>query len=195
MQAERGHRKNLHSPMFREIGVGVILGRNGSAGPQVVTQDLGRQAANPTFATGVAYYDLDGDAFYDLDEGIPGLHVAVEGASFSCTTALGGGWVVPIPTQAATRTVTFSGLGLNESLTSQVAQATNAKADLKLAYLPPTITSPAVGDAGFPYALTFKPLGARPPIFGTAGPSAPTPARTARAPPASPPRQLPDTPF
>src|SRR5262249_23467325 len=40
MQNPAGHRINLHNPSYKEIGVGVINGTNGSVGPQVVTEDF-----------------------------------------------------------------------------------------------------------------------------------------------------------
>ncbi len=157
MQNPRGHRNSIHSTNYREIGVGVQLGTNGpSIGPQLVTQDFGKQTANPTLGTGVAYYDLNSNNFYDPGEGISGLTVNVSGVTTSyCNTAIGGGWVVPIPTTATTRTVTFSGLGMNRTASLVVPASTNAKADLKLSYAPPSITSPATATAGSSHNLTF----------------------------------------
>ncbi|MEI6655289.1 MAG: CAP domain-containing protein, partial [Verrucomicrobiota bacterium] len=153
MQDGRGHRTNIHSANFHEIGVGVVLGSNSGVGPQLVTQDFGTQSANPTFGTGVAYYDLNGNNAYDAGEGIAGLSVNVSGASYACTTASGGGWVVPVPNATATRTVTFSGLNLNQSVTLGFVKpatgiAPNAKADLKLSYTPPVVSSLASTTAG-----------------------------------------------
>ena len=165
MQAGRGHRANIHSPLFREIGVGVTLGSNGvypnSVGPLLVTQDFGTSTANPTLATGVAYYDLNANNFYDIGEGISGLTVNVSGTGVTqyCTTAIGGGWVVPIPTTATTRTVTFSGLNMNQNVNLVVAAAKNAKADLQLTYAPPTITSSASVSAGISHTLAFTAIG------------------------------------
>jgi len=158
MQAGRGHRLAIHNSVLREIGVGVQLGTNGAVGPQLVTQDFGKQLSNPTFGTGVAYYDLNGNNFYDSTEGISGLNVNISGASQYCTTASGGGWVVPVPTTAATRTVTFSGLNVNQTTNLTFSANTNAKLDLKLTYAPPTITSPATAAAGSSHDLTFTPV-------------------------------------
>ena len=47
MQTGRGHRANIHSANFREIGVGVTLGTNGAIGPQLVTQDFGTSIDQP----------------------------------------------------------------------------------------------------------------------------------------------------
>ena len=159
MQAGRGHRANIHSATFREIGVGVALGSNGAVGPQLVTQDFGARSSSPSFGVGVAYYDLNGNNFYDIGEGISGLDVNVGGASYYCKTAVGGGWVIPVPTTAATRMVTFSGLNVNQTASLVVPTSANAKADLKLTYAPPSITSPPSAGAGSPHSLAFTAVG------------------------------------
>ena len=161
MQNPRGHRANIHNATFREIGVGVVFGTNGATGPQLVTQDFGTSASNPTLATGVAYYDLNSNNQYDVGEGIAGLTVNVSGADVTgyCATAIGGGWVVPVPATAATRTVTFSGLNVNQNVNLVIPASTNAKADLKLTYLAPAITSSASAVADVPLAVTFNPVG------------------------------------
>lgn len=159
MQAGRGHRMSIHNANFREIGVGVTLGTNGNVGPQQVTQDFGARFDSPNLGTGVAYYDLNGNDFYDQGEGISGLTVNVSGASYHCLTAAGGGWVVPCPTSAANRTVTFSGLNVSETAAIVFPASKNAKADLKLTYQPPSITSTASATAGAPHALAFTAVG------------------------------------
>ena len=160
MQDPRGHRANLFNQYYREIGVGMAFGTNGSVGPQLVTQDFGVSAGNPTLATGVAYYDLNGNGQYDVGEGIAGLTVTVSGGDMTsyCVTATGGGWVVPVPATAATRTVTFSGPNLSQSVNLVIPAATNAKADLKLAYVAPAITSSASAAADSPFTVTFSPV-------------------------------------
>ena len=158
MQNPRGHRNSIHNPNFMEIGVGTLDGTNGAVGPQLVTQDFGTEFNSPVFATGVAYYDLNSNNFYDAGEGISGLAVKVNGASYYCLTAIGGGWVVPIPTTAGTRTVTFSGLGISQS-TNVVVASSNKKIDLKLAYTPPKINSPAGALAGDVYSIDFSAVG------------------------------------
>lgn len=155
MQARRGHRANNHNSKFREIGVGVVTGRNGDVGPQLVTQDFGYRSAVPSCGTGVAYYDLNDNDFYDVNEGISGLTVNVEGASYYCTTAIGGGWTIPVPSEATTRLVTFSGLGINQSTSLVFPVSNNAKADLKLDYTPPAITSSGDVIVGEPHTLEF----------------------------------------
>jgi hypothetical protein len=155
MQNGRGHRMNTHNGNFREIGVGVTIGSNGGVGPQLVTQDFGARSSSPSFGTGVAYYDLNGNNFYDIGEGISGLTVNVEGSSHYCETAIGGGWVVPVSSSAATRAVTFSGLGANHTANLVFPASKNAKLDLKLTYNPPAIASPTTAFNGLPYPLVF----------------------------------------
>lgn len=164
MQDPRGHRDTIHDPDLREIGVGVVMGTNSTvtpvAGPQLVTQDFGTRFSSPNLGTGVAYYDLNSNNFYDIGEGISGLTVNMSGTTTYCTTAAGGGWVVPAPsTSAATRTMTFSGLGVNQTTNIVFPLNKNAKADLKLAYSPPAITSSATAVAGSAHNLTFTAVG------------------------------------
>ena len=112
----RGHRANIQNPTYTEIGLGYLYGTNTSVtppvGPSLITEDFATENSPPTLGTGVAYYDLNGNGSYDVGEEISGLTVNVSGASYYCTTAAGGGWVVPVPSGAATRTVTFTGLGI-----------------------------------------------------------------------------------
>ncbi|MES2660051.1 MAG: CAP domain-containing protein [Verrucomicrobiota bacterium] len=159
MQSGRGHRANIHRAAFKEIGAGVVNGTNGAIGPQLVTQDLGAPSNGQTFGTGVAYYDLNANNFYDIGEGIAGLTVNVSGTTNYCTTAIGGGWVVPIPNTATTRTVTFSGLGINQNNNLTVPASTNAKTDLKLTYSPPSITSAATATSGNLHTFAFTAVG------------------------------------
>ena len=163
MQNPRGHRDAILSSSYREIGVGVVNGTNtvngNTVGPQLVTQDFGNRNSARPLGTGVAYYDLDGDNSYDAGEGISGLTVNVSGTTTYCLTADGGGWAIPIPTTATNRTVTFSGLGISQSVIMNVPSNSNAKADLKLAYTPPVFTSPAIAPLGRNHNFSFTPIG------------------------------------
>ncbi len=141
MQTGRGHRMNIHGD-FREVGIGVINGSNTvegrSVGPQLVTQDFGSNQFDEAFVTGVAYHDLNGNAFYDPGEGIGGLTVTVEGADFHAVTANSGGYTIPITTGNATRAVTFSGLGADFSTSAVIADQENEKVDFRPVYTAPT---------------------------------------------------------
>lgn len=157
MQTGRGHRAAIHAG-FREVGIGVRAGTNGEVGPQVVTQDFGVPAgAEVPFLLGVAYYDFDGDNFYDAGEGIGGVTVTAQGSSYHAVTAASGGYALPVPAGAATRTVTFTGLGFNHSTTAAFGVSnTNRKVDFKPVYVPPVVNGAATvpPGTGSPYQLT-----------------------------------------
>lgn len=147
MQAGRVHRSIMHGG-YREIGIGIREGVKmvGSTpfGPQVVTQDFAIPAGPATpFVTGVAYYDLNGNGGYDPGEGIGGVTVNVTGSSYYGVTAPSGGYAVPVPAGAASRTVDFSGLGFSHSTTAAIGSSNkNVKVDLKPGYVPPLISGP-----------------------------------------------------
>jgi hypothetical protein len=142
MQLGRGHRVNIHNPGSREIGVGVVLGEKGSVGPQLVTQDFGtRQGATPLL-TGVVYYDLNRNDFFDPGEGLGGITVFVDGSSFYAMTADTGGYAVPVPGNGS-YLVTFRGPGLPEhEQTITVAGLRNEKLDHQPPYSPPVVAGP-----------------------------------------------------
>src|SRR5262245_35795551 len=85
------HRININSPNYREIGIGVISGITDpskmNVGPQIVTQDFGTQFNPSPLITGVVYYDLNGNNFYDVGEGIGGVTVTATGTDYYAVTA------------------------------------------------------------------------------------------------------------
>jgi hypothetical protein len=142
MQTPPGHRENIHYPAFREAGIGVVNGVNGSVGPQLVTQDLAtRQSATP-FITGVVYYDFNGNNFYDLGEGIGGVSVDVNNSSYFAVTANSGGYAVPIGANG-TYIVTFSANGMSPiQRTVTVTNLANLKLDYTPVYSAPVVSGP-----------------------------------------------------
>ena len=152
MQSPRGHRDNIHDPDFREIGVGIRLGTNtvsgNTVGPQLVTQNLGYDGNDTPFVTGVVYYDLNGNGFYDPGEGVGGVTVNVAGSSYYAVTASSGGYTIPVPAVNTTRNVTFTGLGFNSSTTGTIAGNKNVKVDLIPTYTAPTLTGPSIAYTG-----------------------------------------------
>ena len=100
MQSPPGHRQNIHSPDFREVGIGNVIGSNGGSGgvgPQLVTQDFGTKGGLLPFVTGVVYRDLNGNGFYDPGEGIGGVTVTIANVNSYAVTAASGGFSVPVP--------------------------------------------------------------------------------------------------
>jgi hypothetical protein len=159
MQNPPGHRINIHYAGFREIGVGVINGDNPPVGPQLVTQNFGTRggAGNVPMITGVAYYDLNGNSFYDIGEGIGGLRVDVPGSSYYAVTASSGGYTVPVTTNGD-YSVTFTGGGLTNQRVVTVSGLKNVKVDYVPVYNP-AITGPASAIATRPNTFVVQPVG------------------------------------
>jgi hypothetical protein len=87
MQDGRGHRRCLIDPKWREVGVGMFAWGNGNWSNVILCGEpptAGRQLG------GVAIDDRDGDAFYDVGEGIGGMHIAV--GDRSTLTSASGAW-------------------------------------------------------------------------------------------------------
>ena len=142
VQDPPGHRTTIHNPLYREIGIGVVIGRNGKAGPQLVTQDFGSRHDLTPFVTGVAYYDLNRDGSYDIGEGIEGATALVDGARFYALSAASGGYSVPVPANGIYR-VTFDLSGLPETkMTAVISAQENVKVDFTPAYQPPVVSGP-----------------------------------------------------
>lgn len=166
MQFPSGHRLNIHNASFREAGIGVVLGSNAAAGhtpdhvgPQIVTQDLGVAQNSTPFITGVAYYDFNGNNFYDLNEGIGNVQVSVTGSSYQAITSRAGGYAIPVPGNG-TYTVTFSGSDFgNVTKTISVVGSKNVKVDFTPPYTPPSITGPVVATVGHDNSYSISPVG------------------------------------
>ncbi len=155
MQTPPGHRNTIHNATFREVGVGVVFGRNqpepgsqvpGSreVGPQLVTQEFGTRQGSTPLITGVVYFDLNGNNFYDMGEGVGGVRVQAAGTATEGITARSGGYALPVAGNGS-YTVTFS-KGFTTSFVVQVTQGRNQKLDFRPTYSPPVVsgtTSPA----------------------------------------------------
>jgi len=126
-----GHRTNILKDSYKEIGVGIEAGEyNGSTGV-TATQNFGR-SGTASFLTGVAFDDKDGDRFYDIGEGLAGIHVQAKsstGQIFEVDGWQTGGWQVAVPQGSYTLTFTGGGLAGPIVKTAQVG-ATNVKVDL-----------------------------------------------------------------
>jgi uncharacterized protein YkwD len=161
MQSPPGHRNTIHNPIFVEVGIGVVKGMNtvngNTAGPQVVTEDFGRPLTPTTYITGVAYYDINGNNFYDLGEGLPGVRVTVDGVSTFAVTTTSGGYSIPVPPNK-TYTVRFNATGYPETTSSVTVASDNKKIDFKPAYTAPTATGPGTAFVGVDNVYNITPL-------------------------------------
>jgi predicted RNase H-like HicB family nuclease len=161
MQEPPGHRNTIHSPDYREVGVGVVINSDPSRdiGPQIVTQNFGTRFGAAPMITGVAYFDLDGDGFYGLGEGLGQVEVSVAGSGYYAVTADSGGYAVPVPGNGD-YAVTFRATGMPDEVQSvTITDGENRKLDLPLVYTPPAISgtpSPLLG-AEHAYGLSGVP--------------------------------------
>lgn len=160
MQSPPGHRLNIHSLNFREIGVGVVDGSNTNVGPQLVTQDFGAQLSPVPFITGVAYYDFNTNSFYDLGEGIGGIIVTVTNSNYYAVTTNSGAYSVPVAGNG-TYTITFAGANLVATQrTVTVSNSGNIKVDFIPTYSPPTLAGLDTGGINQTNIYAFTPVGA-----------------------------------
>lgn len=142
MQNPPGHRRTIHEAGFKEVGIGVINGTNGTVGPQLVTQDFASRSGLTPLITGVAFYDFNGNNFYDPGEGIGGVTIKVAGAKFYAVSAVSGGYSVPVPA-SGTYTATFALSGSSEVQKTVVVSDNNSvKVDFIPSYNPPLISGP-----------------------------------------------------
>lgn len=160
MQDPPGHREVIHYAGFREVGVGVVKGTNGSVGPQLVTQDFSSRYGLTPFITGVVYYDLNGNGFYDLGEGLGGVTVSVAGESSYAVTANSGGYSVPVSGDGA-YVVNFSAPNLlGAQMVVLVRDGSNVKVDYVPVYSPPVVAGPNPAAVGQSNVCSFSSVGA-----------------------------------
>ena len=75
MQANRGHRKAILGPRWREFGTGFVTHRDG----RMEHAALFGEGPDHRLVGGVIYLDLDGDGFYGIGEGLGSVRVALKG--------------------------------------------------------------------------------------------------------------------
>lgn len=133
IQNPPGHRDNMMSSAFREVGISMIDSTPGkSVGPILITQDFGARSnfGNPMFL-GVVYTDTNNDGYYEDGEGIGGATIKLEGTggTFTTTSMTAGGYQVQVP--AGTYKVTASGgdLGGSIVLNSVTVGSSNVQRD------------------------------------------------------------------
>jgi uncharacterized protein YkwD len=133
---DRGHRTNLMSDDFREIGAGFTSGQFQMWNAGMLSTDFAKTAGSP-FVTGVAYQDtVADDDFYTPGEGLAGVTITArrtsDNAVFSTTTLSSGGYSLAL--SAGTYDVTASGGALAHSIT--VASATVGTRNVKTDFVP-----------------------------------------------------------
>jgi hypothetical protein len=127
----RAHRMNLLDifpyppPAYYEVGIGYY---EGSSGQAFITQDFGTAANTVPFLTGVVYNNANGNNFYDIGEGIPGVTITPSSGNYYAVSSSAGGYAIPIGT-SGTITVTASGEGFGPITETITLTGTNIELD------------------------------------------------------------------
>ncbi len=103
-----GHRANTLNENFQEIGIAQVQGLFTHEGREfnasMLTENFA-MSGSQAFVTGVAYSDVDGDAFYGIGEGLGGYWVEADGSR--TVTASAGGYAVQAELADVTVSVGF----------------------------------------------------------------------------------------
>ena len=118
-----GHRTNILSDNYWEIGIGILTGDFNGYNSLMATQNFAKSGSD-IFLTGVAFDDsVIDDDFYSIGEGLGGIEVTAvrqsDNSLFSTTTMDAGGYQMKLA--PGTYDVTFSGnnqiIGSNSQIT------------------------------------------------------------------------------
>lgn len=129
----RGHRVNLLTSDFKEIGVGIACGpyKQGSTtyNSCMATCDFGASLRDTrSFLTGVVYEDKNGDGTYSYGEGLSGVEVKAVETNETTTTASQGGYALPLYSGSYTIKFTHQSLGTVQK--NVTLGAANVKLDI-----------------------------------------------------------------
>ncbi|WP_196223441.1 CAP domain-containing protein [Roseibium sp. RKSG952] len=128
-----GHRTNILSDDFSEVGISQQVGGYTSGGftysnTSMITQNYAE--GGRTFLTGVVIDDTDSDDFYDIGEGLGAVTITATGASGTYTTTTWDSGAYSLEVEDGSYTVTFSGGDLDGTITKQVTvDGENVKVD------------------------------------------------------------------
>lgn len=149
IQDPPGHRINILSANYTEIGISFVAENNSSTdvGPFVTTQNFGNRFSYDPQVLGVVINDQDGDAFYDIGEGLGGVTVTLTGSNgtYTTTTADAGGYQLEVP--AGSYEIAFSGGGLGGIVTKSVSiSGQNVKVDARADEAEGAVATPTSGN-------------------------------------------------
>jgi cysteine-rich secretory family protein/hemolysin type calcium-binding protein len=135
IQNPPGHRDNMMSAAYREVGIGLVDAPAGhQTGPILVTQDFASHYnfGNPWFL-GAVYNDKNHNGAYNAGEGISGATITLNGASgkFSATSMSAGGYQVRVPGGAYSVTAKSPQFGGTITLSSVTVGSQNVKRDFR----------------------------------------------------------------
>ncbi len=119
-----GHRVNILEANFRELGIGQKQGNFISNSTNylssMLTQNFARSGTS-YYLTGVVYKDLNNNEFYDVGEGLSGINISFNGATYPVYAT--GAYSIPVSN--GTYNLTISGDAL-ESVVYRTVQINNA---------------------------------------------------------------------
>jgi len=110
--APLGHRLNVLETVYTEVGVGNI----GDIRSGYVTHNFGNQGN--IFLLGVAYDDKNGNRFYDIGEGAPGVTITPSAGDYYAVTSASGGYAIllePFETRTVEHPITTTGTAWTEA--------------------------------------------------------------------------------
>ncbi|AKH38794.1 MULTISPECIES: CAP domain-containing protein [Nitrosomonas] len=165
-----GHKANILNDNFREIGIGLEVGPYSRFDDAAfITQDFAKTSTNP-FLVGVAFDDLDGDKFYDINEGLDNLTVTAKnnttGTITTTQTSPAGGYQLELA--AGNYTVSFTGNGIATTTYQVSINSKNVEQDL----VDPTLnggTSQSSTDTSIPQLNTIIGTSSSDELEGTSG--------------------------
>ncbi len=107
-----GHRVNILSESYRELGVGQRQGyfmqNNTNYLSSMLTQNFARSGSN-YFLTGVIYNDSNNNEFYDVGEGLNGITITINGRSYPVFNS--GAYSIPLANGNYELSITGDALG------------------------------------------------------------------------------------
>ena len=124
-----GHRTNILSEGFREIGIGQGVQTADGRQDHYVTQKFARSGSD-LYITGVIFRDADGDAFYDAGEGVSGATLTLSNGT-PVSAFASGAFTVPV-SSAGTYTLTMSVAGEADRQSTVTIGTENIKVDFDL---------------------------------------------------------------
>lgn len=127
-----GHRLNILEVNFRELGVGQKQGFFLSNGNNYLSSMLAQNFArsgSSYYLTGVVYKDLNSNEFYDVGEGLSGINISFNGATYPVYAT--GAYSIPVSNGTYNLTITGDALGSAAFSSVQVNNA-NVKMDVLL---------------------------------------------------------------
>ena len=146
---DRGHRTNMMSTTHREVGVYLALGTSTMGGrtyPYAVYSacDFG-SASGGTYLCGVVYDDANGDAFYDVGEGLSNARLTLVETGATVAAWSSGAYSLPVTGLSGTYTLRLSFSNSSLSADKAVTLAgSNVKCDFRKSELGGAVADAAI---------------------------------------------------